>query len=355
MPTTAAAPPLSPALQDALATVELHPGDSGGTPAVTVAGHRVEAATPRELRVALGNVLYEQWHAGIRDAGDGPVRGPRRDTALEERLAAQVPHTTTRADAVLRRPATDSTPAVVELGRVLVSVPADAVHAVPGTGPGPGPGPGPNLGLSLGPGDPVQVEHPALRPALSPGFLLVDGAQGFARHVGRQEVLRLYVHVAEAAAAPAVWGALLRELAGLAVPYRAKVLSRSWSYPRRDAVVVYLCAEHAAVASRLAAALAHTAGIADDVSVFAHRLAPGTAVAWDPRDPRPARTERSFGQHRAAAVADGVVRHLTGPDDDTGLAARVAAALREASVLPAEPARNTTSPAFTATPPAREV
>jgi hypothetical protein len=335
MATTAAAPPLSPALRQALAGLELH-NDGTGTPAVTVSGRRVTAATPRELRNALGNALYQQWHAGISGADDGPARGPRRDPALEQRLAAQVPHSTTDADAVLRRPATDDAPAVVELGRVLVSVPADTVHSAPGTGPG----------------DRVRVTHPAVRPALSPGFLLVDAPQGFARHVGRQEVLRLYVHVGEAAAAPAVWGALLRELAVLAVPYRAKVLSRTWSYPRRDAVVVYLCAEHAAVAARLAAVLEHTTGVADDVSVFAHRLAPGIAAAWDPRDPRPAGTESSFGQHRAAAVADGVVRHLTGPAAGT-LADQVAAALRDASALPAEPARNTTSPAFA--PPAREV
>jgi hypothetical protein len=77
----------------------------------------------------------------------------------------------------------------------------------------------------------------------------------------------------------------------------------------------------------------------------AHRIAPGVALAWDPRDTRPGWQRMSFGQHRTAAIADGVLRHIAGagPLRDT-----VAAALLDASADPASPARNLGSPQFPA-------
>ncbi|MFI2608870.1 T3SS effector HopA1 family protein [Kitasatospora sp. NPDC018619] len=322
--------PLSPALREALGGLRI----TDGTPRVEVDDDLVVAAdTWSELRSALAGLLYERWHAGIARR-EGPARLPRRSASFESELIAATGHTRTVAAGVLRSPvgaAEDGAdaPVRVELGRVLVGVRAGAVRP---DGP-------PAVGR------PCLVELPAVRPALSPGFLLVDGPGG--APVAAGEVLRLYVHLAEPGAAPPVWRALLERLAGLGVRYRAKVLSRPWTYPRRDAVVVYLDAGDAGAAPLLAEAVAGLPGIAAEASVFASPLRPGVALAWEPRDGRDGWGGRSFGQHRAAAVADGVVRRAADPAGPP-LAEQVARALHEASASPAEPARNLGSPALPA-------
>lgn len=170
----------------------------------------------------------------------------------------------------------------------------------------------------------------------------MDGVHGRPADGADRELLRMYVHLRYPDAAPRVWGALLAELAARSVPYRAKVLSRPWAYPRRDAIVVYLDADLADVVFPLAAAVHRLPGIGADTSVFA-RLLPGLAVAWEPRDTRPGWGGQSFGQHRAAAVAEGVVRYAT-DRERTDLAQEIAVSLRGAAADPEEPARNHSSP-----------
>ncbi len=327
--------PLPAALREALEGVRV---DEGAEWRISVGDRRVEAESTRELRIALGNTLYEEWHAGVaRD--DGRTRLPTRDHAFEARLAGVTPHDRTPVEGVLRSEPTGpgGDPVVVEFGRVLVRVPPQAVRpcAV-------------RDGDTAVPGNRVTVDMPAVRPALSPGFLLVDGPDGKTPAGRGDEVLRLYVHVVDPKAAPRVWGALLMELAAGSVPYRAKVLSRPWSYPRRDAVVVYLGAAHAGMVLRLAESVRDLPGVGSDTSVFAHRLAPGVAVAWDPRDSRPGWEGKSFGQHRAAAVADGVIRYVLNPagTERGTLEQEVTKALQDASAAGVEPARNVTSPSF---------
>ncbi|MFB7949260.1 T3SS effector HopA1 family protein [Kitasatospora phosalacinea] len=320
--------PLSPALRTALGGLRI----TGGTPRVEVDDDlAVTADTWNELRAALTGLLYERWHAGTASP-DGPERVLRRDGPFEGELVAATGHTRTVAAAVLRSPvgAPDGGadhPVRVELGRVLVAVPAGAVRT---DGP-------PVVGR------PCEVELPAVRPALSPGFLLVDGPAGTPD--GDGGLLRLYVHLARPGAAPPVWRTLLARLAELGVRYRAKVLSRPRAYPRRDAAVVYLGAADAAAAPLLARAVADHPGVAADTSVFAAALHPGIALAWEPDDARDGWGGRSFGQHRAAAVADGIVRRAADPAGPP-LEEQVARALREASADPAEPARNLRSPAL---------
>jgi len=107
-------------------------------------------------------------------------------------------------------------------------------------------------------------------------------------------------------------------------------------------------AQDAAEAPRLADALSGLPGIGAGTSCFAEQLAPGIAVAWDPRDPRVGWNRMSFGQHRAAAVAEGVMRHHTQGDVD--LAEAVAVALAAASADAARPALNLTSPQLPSAP-----
>lgn len=335
------APPTGPrtSLPGALAalldtvTVDL----PGGT--FTVGGRTHTFERPQHARTALQTVLYEDWHAGMAPPSEGarPRRAVRGGGDLERALIEAVPHRRTRVTATVTdiapgpaAPGTD--PAgegvVVEHHGVRLCVPRSAV-----TGPG------------LAPGASVLVDVPAVRPWLSPGFLLVQGSPGAARH-GGAGLVRVYVHLTRPEAAAPVWREVLCALEALGVPYQAKVLSHRRHYPRRDALVVYLGDAHAGAADTVAHAVercrdgaAGAAGIGAETSVFAARLAPGVAVAREPADPRPGRRGMSFGQHRAAAVAEGLLAHARAPEAGSR-EATVRVALLRAGIRPSAPERN---------------
>lgn len=291
---------LSPAVAAALDPVVVDPG--GRT--ARVGSREVAASSPGALRGELTRVLYDVLHAG-HTGGSGA-----RDTDLERRLAAVVPHATTTATA---RAAGER---VVELDGVLVRLPACRET-----------------------GAEAMVTIPCARPRLSPGHFLVDGSRGHGLEEG--PVLRVYLHLACSAAAVVVWGRVLTALEETGVRYRAKVCSRPDSFPRRDALVVYLGPD----AWHAVGAVAAAAGtdVAPEVSPFAHRIAPGVALAWEPADTRPGRGGLSFGMHRAAAVADGLVDRAVA-DTPGSRASAVARALAAAGADPAHPYRNTISP-----------
>jgi HopA1 effector protein family len=292
---------------------------------VEVGGQTVEAPDPIAFRAQLTTALYEHWHAGTagREAAPGVQH---RDAAFERELTAATPHhgTATPAtlhalpDAVLPD---DAGSAVVEVNRVRVLVPADLV-------------------AGRTPGDALVLDLPAVRPMLSPGFLLASGSAGGNR--GR-EVLRLYLHVELPEQAPALWRTALEVLEGHGARYRAKALSRRTSYPRRDAIVLYLPEESQPHLPDLVRALEGAPGLGGATSVLARGIRPGLAMAWEPADDRPGWRRVSFGQHRAMAVTRGILRHMS---DGVPLRLAVAEELTAAGVDPLDPARNLDSPAF---------
>ena len=295
---------------------------------VQVGDRIIEAVDATSLRAKLSVALYDLWHAGI--VGRAGRRAlPRRDTALERGLLAATPHRTApvpgRVGAL-----PDGGPAghgVVEVNRVRVLVAADTVRG-------------------LVPGDPVVLALPAARPRLTPGFFFVTGSAG---GTDAGAVLRLYVHLTAAEHAPQAWRTVLHLLEARGARYRAKVLSESSAYPRRDAAVVYLPESSWQHVPELAHALAGAPGLGESTSVLARRIGPGLALAWDPTDGRPGERRMSFGQHRSTAVARGVVRHVR---DDAPLHAAVAEELTAAGADPAVPARNLDSPPFPGPDPA---
>ncbi|MFE9428364.1 T3SS effector HopA1 family protein [Kitasatospora sp. NPDC006697] len=304
---------------------------------VTVAGLPHTFEKPQHARVVLRTALYESWHAGIpaRSRPDALRPGrPRGGSDLERALAAAVPHQRTRITATVVGPTTPTAlsprqgepddAVVVAHGGVRLCVPGHALT-----------GPEPTAGAS------VLVDVPAIRPWLSPGFLLVHGSAGGARRGDR--IQRLYVHLARPDAAVPVWSTVLAALERRHVPYQAKILSEPRHYPRRDALVVYLGTAHAdaarAVADAVAEVRAVVSGIGEQTSVFAARIAPGVAQAAEPHDPRPGWQGLSFGQHRAAAVADGLIDHARNPRTATREEA-VTRALLRAGVHPLAPEQN---------------
>jgi HopA1 effector protein family len=104
-------------------------------------------------------------------------------------------------------------------------------------------------------------------------------------------------------------------LAGIQIGYRAKVVSRPDMLPRWDGLVVYLAGRDLEAAGRVAAAAGGIRGIGGQVSVFAKPIAHGVAIAWEPADRRPGMRGLSFGEHRSAALADGLVWHGKQRDD----------------------------------------
>ncbi|MGJ5897293.1 T3SS effector HopA1 family protein [Streptomyces niveiscabiei] len=276
-----------------------------------VAGTEIGARTLNELRARLAEELYRTFHQGARPAAVHPR--DLVDPALEAELKAAVPHPAVRVPTRLL--AEDGEEATVVLAGLRVRVPRARVGTRDGG---------------------VTVELPPYRPSLSPGFLSVVGSR-LPRAQGGP-VLRLYLHVPDAGAAPAVWGAVLRRLEGEGLPYRAKILSHPDRYPRRDAMVVYVTDDAARAVDTVAGI---PLDLADPVSPFTRALAPGLSLAWDPAPRAGAARQPSFGQHRARACADGLVDHAR---YGIPVAEALARALRAAGADPALPHRNLDSP-----------
>jgi plasmid stabilization system protein ParE len=315
--------PLAPRLRTALDAIVVEPG---GTRART--GRRtLEADGPRELRHLLASALYDELHAG-RPQDEGARPRTLREPEMEARLAEATPHRTTRVHARVHAAEDDGT-VLVELDGVRVRVARGLVRA--GT---------------AAPGEEVELELAAARPALSPGFFLVDGSRGSRGRGG--PLRRVYVHLEGPDAAPSAWNAVLGRLEALAVPYRAKISSSRRLFPRRDALVVYLGPGHWAAAEQLVAVAGAIDGRGETVSAFADPLAPGLAAAWEPVDPRPGMRGLSFGQHRSLAVAEGLVTHAVAVAVADGASASreqaVAVALRAAGADPLDPGRNLPPP-----------
>ncbi|MFF4406706.1 T3SS effector HopA1 family protein [Streptomyces sp. NPDC001262] len=311
----AAAAPLLPllpcALTSALADVRLD------LPALRaqVGQEDVSAQSLEDLRSKLASALYRTLHTGAPPADEAPRARSRRDPDLELRFRVGMPHrrTVSPVRVLERRPAADGT-VLVELDGVRVRLPEARL-------------------TSAGPRD--LAAHEAARPALSPGFFFAHGSRG---RPPRGPVLRLYVHLRHPDAAVAAWAAALRVLERQTPPYQAKVLSAPQHYPRRDALVLYLTAAHQAVADEVATAVSDVEGLGTSTSALAEPLAPGVAIAWEPADARPGMQGLSFGQHRAHAVAEGLLAHAQDPR--TPQQSAIARAMRAASIDPAAPHRN---------------
>ncbi|WP_051820234.1 T3SS effector HopA1 family protein [Streptomyces sp. NRRL S-920] len=306
---------LSPALVRALTAITVHAPELRAR----VVDRAVTAANVRELRSRLANAVYEVFHQGRAD-NTGPVPRTLRDPDVERDLLEATPHGLTEQPARLVADDGSGT-AVVLLHGVRVAVPAHTVRRP-----------------TRGSGTPsVLVRIPATRAALSPGFFLAHGSRGIPPASAR--LFRLYLHVRDEAAAVRVWSCLLNELETLELRYQAKVLSTRSSYPRQDAVVVYLDQDAWPAANGLASAVAGLDGLGRSVSPFCEPLAPGVSRAQEPVDARPGRSGLSFGEHRAGAIAEGLLDAAL--RNGAGTQEAVAAALRAAGVDPLRPHLNT--------------
>ncbi|MFJ8335948.1 T3SS effector HopA1 family protein [Streptomyces sp. NPDC094437] len=313
------APVLSAGLRGALADVRI--SVDGRT--AWVRDDEVNAESPSAMRFLLARTLYEVLHTG-RGIKDRTPPRTLRAPDFEARLAKATPHPETVAAGVLTGQRSLAGRRVVEIDGVRVGVPDAVALREDGRTAG-------------GSGRPVvRMELPSARPLLSPGFFLVDSGSG---RTGGGELLRLYLRVADADAAPALWHAVLSALERRSVVYRAKIISNPASLPRNDGMVVYLGAGFWDAVGVVAEAAVGT-GVPDGPApAFARVIAPGVTVAWEPRDERVGMRGLSFGEHRAHVVARAFVA-AAGWGRECPTDVELAEACVAANVDPADPARN---------------
>ncbi|MFI6451752.1 T3SS effector HopA1 family protein [Streptosporangium amethystogenes] len=295
---------------------------------VTVGDETISHEGRTRLRQELGGVLYRHWHSG--SVGRPDDRDPHRDYDFEDLLREATPHRTSKTPAVVKSALLDGPlgrHVLFDVGRVRLRVPGDE-----------GPSPLPEIGTR------TTLDLPAIRPALSPGFFLVNGSAG--GHVSGGHLLRLYLHVDESSMAPAVWRAVLGYLESQGATYRAKVLAKASRYPRRDAIVVYLTEESWHTVSGIVDAVRHLPGLNPDHSFMTCPIAEGVAYGWEPRDLRIGWDRMSLGQHRTTVIAHAITTHLFQGVD---LHNAVADAFIEANIDPLAPYRNNDSPDWTPT------
>jgi HopA1 effector protein family len=306
---------LTPSLRDALDLVMV----SDNRMSARVAARQVRAASPAELPERLARAIYEVLHTGHgASARAGPTAW--RDEAFEARLLAATP--LLEVTRTVRALAGGEQHVRVELEGVRVRLERSQVEVQPGQ--------------PIEEGALLPARVPAVRPALSPGFFAAEGTLPAQRD---EPVLRVYLHLRTPAAAVAAWAAMLGALEERRIVYRAKVISLADLLPRRDALVVYLGERDHEAAKALASLVSGMSGVGKSVSFFAERVRPGVAIAWEPADRRSTMQGLSFGEHRARAVADGLIRYAA-----SGGACCVASAVRrallDANIDPANPARN---------------
>ncbi|MEU2856455.1 T3SS effector HopA1 family protein [Streptomyces syringium] len=292
----------------------------GGLKAET-AGEIYEADAPQALARQLGSVLYQTLHTGRDKPLDIKMRTWREsafDAALQEATGDRPISRTGRS---LGSGGDGHT--IVEIDGLRLRVP--------------------DASITTRAGDSVSLSLPAARPGLSPGFFLAtsDGSP----LAGGSSVLRLYGRLDDPDAAPAVWRPLVAFLADAGVPWQAKISSSRLLYPRNDGVVVYLPRPGWRAARAIAEMLQATGLLGEGTSPFTRAITPSVGCAFEPDDQRPARREMSFGQHRAQAFAEALVKHAALPhSEQEPVNEIIAATFIDAGIDPSEPARNLSSP-----------
>jgi hypothetical protein len=148
----------------------------------------------------------------------------------------------------------------------------------------------------------------ALRPNLSPGFFMYLGNHHLAPRV---ELTRYYLGADSGERALAVWSESIARLTEAGVSFRSKILSRRPAYPRNDAIVYYVPDVETRFEQVMAEVLAgQGGGFSRSPLCVPHPT--GLSMAHEPRDPRPGRQQRSFGEHRCGAIAEAVIEAAQG-------------------------------------------
>ena len=263
------------------------------------------------------------WLYAVLHAGNPAVFAPASllaDPEFEERVRAAVPDPGLLVP--VQRVAEDGRGgAFAELHRVRLALTADQLVREDGT-------------------DLARVS--CLRPNLTPGFFMYLHETG-AGAAPAGAVTRYYLGGTDPDAALALWARSVERLVAAGLNFRTKILSRRAAYPRNDATVYYVHGDTAAFEGVMAGLLAEE-GAAGPASPLCAPHPCGLHTAHEPVDPRPGHQQRSYGEHRCAAIAEAVVRAVRGEAD---FPRALADAFADANIDPDDVARNRVDPGQT--------
>lgn len=288
-----------------------------------VVGQDVEAEDPRAFRHLLARQIYTTLHAGI-------VGQPPRPTSLSRRGDRDIQHAIDQATSLCPTrdqrithwspaPGLDHRPGAIALiDQLRVFVPQDRYRTD-------------DDGSLL-------VRRNTVAHRLSVGFSFFTSPAGSGESDG--ELLRLYRHATTPEELLTVWRRIVAWTVATNCPLRMKMLSERAFYPRNDAMVVYLPPQAWEHRHDLAAIMASGDPNAR-ISPFVSPLAPGVGWAWEPQDPTPGASSKSFGEHRSAALAEGLWQAT---HDGVDWHAPLIDRLRASNIDPVNPGRNLTSP-----------
>ncbi|CAD5990929.1 T3SS effector HopA1 family protein [Agreia sp. COWG] len=276
------------------------------------------AETESELTQKISSYLYRVCHAGLIAEADSeflPALSEDRD------FETQLFHAAHRTDRIETLPVVGSIEGqdglVIKLQGLRVLFPSERI-------------------ISVG-DETADVLLPSVESRLSLGFMFYTTRRG-AGTMSRP--LRIYRHISSAAEGLEVWRHLTRWAETENLPLRAKIISAQAAFPRNDALVAYLPSEAWHRIGDLACLLA-SENPAAARSIYTRPLAPGVGLAWEPFDVQGTRTQISFGEHRSAAVARGIV---AGKGNRSATVAAVRSQLLASNIDPMAVYRNLDSP-----------
>lgn len=185
--------------------------------------------------------------------------------------------------------------------------------------------------------DSVLVKIQTVLPSMSMGFFHYTGQAGPGNSTN---LLRIYYASDTPQAAVQAWMKLISFADDAMLPFRAKILSRSFEYPRSDAIVVYLPSESWDHTDELCRLLGSESS-SDLSSIFTLPVHDGVAVSWEPYVQSVTAQRKSFGEHRSSSVAKGYVDALRQGVD---LRPAIRSNLISANIDPLQVYRNLDSP-----------
>ncbi|WP_017569537.1 T3SS effector HopA1 family protein [Nocardiopsis halotolerans] len=184
-------------------------------------------------------------------------------------------------------------------------------------------------------GDDTRVRVSCLRPNLTPGFFMYLHETGAGARPG-DRVTRYYLGGADPDSTLDLWARGVDRLVTAGAGFRTKILSRRAAYPRNDAAVYYVLGDTSLFEEVMTDLLAGEETAAHASPLCAPHPS-GLYTAHEPVDPRPGQQQRSYGEHRCAAIAEAVIRAVR---DGVGFQEALVESFTAANIDSGDVARN---------------
>lgn len=248
-------------------------------------GHTdIVATSVLELKSQLTAAIYSHFH--IRNP-EAKGAGPQSEQNLREALIERIPHATHQQQIQLLSSQN-------HVGNESVTVGINGLKVVV-----------PSRSINRDRKELPTVRLPSWRSNTTPGYLLALSDIAFPRNT---DITRVYIPRNSPADTFDVWSSILNALNRAGIPYHLKALSSASSYPRSDALVLYVRQVDLGTATGLLNAIPQFGYETGSLhSIFTQPVGKNLAVAEEPQDFRPSYRSLSFGQHRSRVLADALL------------------------------------------------